>query len=330
MNVLAINVPVIVETLVLGIIASFIVALAVELWKKRRKMFHVTMSLDSSEVYSPQNKSDVSIQVGYKGKAIDHSLVILHVRITNDGVSDIMFKSHFADDIKISCKGYRLISVVAHDEKVKPQCALMDDGATLSWEILKSGESIKLSIAAQSDTLESKFNDPVVCFNSLTFGFRSDCIDTIDLSQELTQADEYRKLVFNGSVMKFILMASISMLFYFNNMNLSSRYDISYDGLSYRNATLLYSPLFKKYLLSSDSAAAKVLSKEDIKRIEYMIPADTKNTANRIGAIFEIIVILTIVLSVVSIILSRIRYSKSKLGRQGKKTNRKKRKARDD
>lgn len=326
MNILAINLPVILETLVLGVIASLIVALAVELWKKRRKMYHVTMSLDSSEVYSPQNKSDVCIQVDYKGKAIDNSLVIMHVSIMNDGMSDIMFKSHFADVIKISCKGYQLISVTARDDKMKPQCALMDDGATLSWEILKSGESIKLSIAAQSDSSESMFNDPVECFNSLTFEFRSDCIDTIELSQELTRADEYRRLVFNGAVMKFILMASICLLFYFNNMSLSSRYDISYDGLSYRNATLLYSPLFKKYLLSSDSAAARVLSRDDIKSIEHMIPADTKNTENRIGAIFEIVVLLTIVLSVASIILSRIRFSESKFGQGIKKTNRKKRK----
>ena len=57
MTILAINIPFILETLTLGIIASLIVALAVEIWKKCRKKHHISVTLDSSDVYSSQTFS---------------------------------------------------------------------------------------------------------------------------------------------------------------------------------------------------------------------------------------------------------------------------------
>lgn len=135
--ILVFDFRIILETLLLGILASLIVAVGVEIWKSRRKKYHISMKLDSSEIYSPRNKSEVSIKVDYKGKPIDKALVILHLSVINDGQNDIMFKSHFSEAIRISSKGYKFLSISTENDKVKPICELCEDGAQLSWEILK-------------------------------------------------------------------------------------------------------------------------------------------------------------------------------------------------
>lgn len=316
LTIMEFNLPFLFETLILGIVASLFVAIVVEWWKKRRKRFHVSVTLDSQEVYASQDRSDVKIKVDYKEKEVENALVIMHVRITNDGQNDIMFKTHFSDAILIECEGYDFLSISAEDSRVAPECVLNTDGtASLSWDILKSGEVIRLCIAAHSVTLLKDGLDGAECFNKLSFDFRSDCIDALTLTKELTQREINRRYALNGNVLKNVLMIALSLGTLLFEMSFSSRFDMVYDGQSYENATLLYSPLFQKYILSSDTARTKVLSRADILDVKSVIPSDAIITANWISAVLEVMVLLMIVVSVVSIVSSSVIYSRGRRGR---------------
>lgn len=312
MTILTVSFSFILESLILGILASLIVAVVVELWKKRIKKYHVSAVLESSELYVHQDKSDVHIKVDYKGTSIENTLVIINVSLVNDGKNDIMFRTHFSDDIKISSEGYRILSISARNDDVKPECKLEDDVAELSWDILKAGESISLRIAAQSVAPVSKTIDSVECFNNLSFEFRSDCLDGISPSHELTNHETNRRHLLNNSLLKYACILVISLFFFLFDMSFSSRFDVVYEGQTYQNATLLYSPLFKKYVLSSDSAATKVLSPEDLDCVNSVIPADAINAANKISYLLELMIMFMLVMSILSIILNRMAYRKLK------------------
>lgn len=94
--------------------------------------------------------------------------------------------------------------------------------------------------------------------------------------------------------------------------SLSSRYDIIYDGQICQNATLIYTPLFKKYILSSDTATTKILDTEDVHNIQSVAPTNQMTVANRITAMLEILIILTFVMSAVYLIFNGLQYSRYK------------------
>lgn len=307
-----INLSVILETLILGIVASSIVVIAVELWKNRRKRYHISVTLDSCEVYASQEKSDVMIKVDYKGRAVENALVVMYVCFTNDGQNDIRFKSHFSDAIAVKCDGYDFLSFTAEESRVDPKCFLNEDGsALLSWDILKAGETIHLCIAAHSNTSVKEGLDGVECFNKLSFDFRSDCIDNLEPSKEMTQSEIRRKRIFNVNLTKNILFIIVSLWMLLYDMSFSSRYDIVYDGQTYGNATLFYSPLFRKYILSSDTARTKILSLDETEGITAMFPTDYVNAASRMSAILEVMILMMIFVSIISIVINRLAFSSS-------------------
>lgn len=320
MTLSIINLTVILETLILGIVASSIVAIAVELWKNRRKRYHISVTLDSCEVYASQEKSDVMIKVDYKGRAVENALVVMYVCFTNDGQNDIRFKSHFSDAIAVKCEGYDFLSFTAGESLVDPKCFLNEDGsALLSWDILKAGETIRLCIAAHSNTSVKEGLDGVECFNKLSFDFRSDCIDSLEPSKEMTQREIRRKRIFNVNLTKNILFIIVSLWMLLYDMSFSSRYDIVYDGQTYGNATLFYSPLFRKYILSSDTARTKILSPDETEGITAMFPTDYVNAASRMSAILEVMILLIIFVSIISIVTNRLAFSLSSRKRRSLK-----------
>lgn len=315
-----INLTVILETLILGIVASSIVAIAVELWKKRSKRYHISVTLDSCEVYVSQEKSDVMIKVDYKGRAVENALVVMYVCFTNEGENDISFKSHFSDAIAVKCEGYDFLSFTAEESLVDPKCFLNEDGsALLSWDILKAGETIRLCIAAHSNTSVKEGLDGVDCFNKLSFDFRSDGIDNLLPSKEMTQSEIRRKRIFNVNLTKNILFIIVSLWMLLYDMSFSSRYDIVYDGQTYGNATLFYSPLFRKYILSSDTARTKILSLDETEGITAMFPTDYVNAASRMSAILEVMILMMIFVSIISIVTNRLAFSLSSRKRRSLK-----------
>lgn len=124
----------------------------------------------------------------------------------------------------------------------------------------QSGRNDTSCIAAHSNTSVKKGLDGVECFNKLSFDFRSDCIDNLVPSKERTQREIRRKRIFNVTLTKNILFIIVSLCMLLYDMSFSSRYDIVYDGQTYGNATLFYSPLFRKYILSSDTARKNIIS----------------------------------------------------------------------
>jgi len=309
---LTINFSLVFETLILGIMASLIVAISLEIWKKRRKKYHISVTLDSSDIYSSQIGKDVSIRVDYKGGAVENTLVIMCLSITNDGQEDIMFKSHFSDTIKIKIKGYKILSITSEDEKIKPKCGLIDDGASLTWDILKSRESIQLYIAAHSEQSATSMIDRVDCYNNLSFKFRSDCLDNIALSHEMTKMDASKRRFYNGAIMKYACMILICLLSFVSDMFISSRYDMLYEGKAYKNSTLLYTPLFKKYILNSDSAKTKVLTKGNVQNIDSIVPSNPVNTANWISRFYELTILSLIFVSLVVVTINLVGYLRYK------------------
>ena len=73
MILLALQLHYIIETLLIGILASLIVAIFIELWHNRGKKYRLSAKLDSVELYSPGSKSDVCIKVDYKGVPVDNA-----------------------------------------------------------------------------------------------------------------------------------------------------------------------------------------------------------------------------------------------------------------
>ena len=260
------------------------------------------------------------IKVDYKGRAVENALVVMYVCFTNDGQNDVRFKSHFSDAIAVKCEGYDFLSFTAEESRVDPKCFLNEDGsALLSWDILKAGETIRLCIAAHSNTSVKEGLDGVECFNKLSFDFRSDCIDNLLPSKEMTQREIRRKRIFNVTLTKNILFIIVSLCMLLYDMSFSSRYDIVYDGQTYGNATLFYSPLFRKYILSSDTARTKILSLAETEGITAMFPTDYVNAASRMSAILEVMILMMIFVSIISIVTNRLAFSLSSRKRRSLK-----------
>lgn len=194
-----------------------------------------------------------------------------------------------------------------------------DGSALLSWDIFKVGETIRLCIAAHSNTSVKEGLDGVECFNKLFFDFRSDCIDNLVPSKEMTQREIRRKRIFNVTLTKNILFIIVSLCMLFYDMSFSSRYDIVYDGQTYGNATLFYSPLFRKYILSSDTARTKVLSLVETEGITAMFPTDYVNAASRMSAILEVMILMIIIVSIISIVTNLLAFSLSSRKRRSLK-----------
>ncbi len=317
---ITINLSFILETIVFGISASLIATLFVELWKRRLKPFHISVTLDSCEVYSSQDNQDVRIRVDYKDKAVENTLAVMYVRIVNDGQNDIRFNSHFSDAISIKCEGFDILSITAEDSRVAPMCLLSDDGtALLSWDIFKRREKMRLCIAAQSKVPITKGTDGVECFNKLSFDFRSDCIDTMEPIKELTQQEARQKARYRNLLNLSTLNILACLFIILSEVSTSSRYDYYYDGQTYQNAVLFYSPLSRRYILDSDNAKTKLLSISDLKKIDSIVPSETRNAADRISAVFEALALIVLVLSIIMTIIIGVTYSRIKVESREKK-----------
>ena len=316
---LLISLSFMIQTLIIGIIGSLIAAAAFELWRNRRKKYHISLSLDSSEVYSSQKQSDVSIRVAYKGKTVKNSLVVLYLSLTNDGDNDIMFNSHFSDIIRITCKGYRFLSISSEDERIKPKCELTDGGeALLSWDILKRGEQVQICLTAQSNEPKNGL-DSSECFNGLQFDFRSDCIDSIKPLRKLSKPIRYYRRVLNELFFFFAYFALISLLFFYLDISFSSRYNIKYKETTYENATLLHVPLLRKYIINSDNAKPCIFSKGDIDKVTEVIPVKEFTVANKVSVVTEVLIVLTLLCIIIFMVSNRVRYVRSGKGYLPKK-----------
>ena len=88
------------QTLLLGILASAVVAVFFEFRKRRSDRYRISVFYKSSQLYVQKNAGDVGIKVNYLGKNIKTALVVLHVGLENKGRKDIMFSSHFTTKIR--------------------------------------------------------------------------------------------------------------------------------------------------------------------------------------------------------------------------------------
>ena len=302
--VLSISISYVLGSLTLGIFTSLFVAIIVEIWKRRRERYHLSVTLNSSEVYVPQNSSGVVLSVEYGSNRVDTALVILSISIKNDGKNDIMFRSRFSDDVRISCEGFRFISAIADESAVNPNCVSNDDGdILLSWDILKKNEKIDLNLIAQSDDSRTSSFDGVNCFNHLSFDFRSDCIDSIVPSKELTNREISFRQLCGKTIERCILSSVMMILLFLLETSMSSRFDISYSGNVYKNATIHYSPLFNKYYVFGGNLKTKIISIDDVQTDISLTLSNSIRDDMWIGALMELVCLLSIIFTIVSLVM---------------------------
>ena len=308
------------SALIIGILGSAIVTLLVEYWKYRKNRFHVDLKLGPSEFYSSKEKSDIGIKVVYKSQDVKTSLVILRASLINDGRFDIMFSSHFSEEIEMICPGYRIVSVSFHESPSKPVGMVTKDGhLSFSWDILKKGEVIRMEIAAIRDEENKRYPSNIESiFNSLHFKFRSDCIDSIkpkrvySLSDRVTMSS-WKRLVF---LSLFLLVASFMAIILI--CSILPRYSICLqDNHTYNNTALFYIPFADKYLIAPlGPEKSFITSVDNVKTTSLISPEKDAEyyTMSFMGVILCVLAALTLVLIIK--IVSRMRQSKLRIRRE--------------
>lgn len=264
------------QSLIIGIAASAIVAIVIELIRRRQKRFHVLFYHRFSQLYIPRNAGDVGIKVNYKTKDIKTALVVMHVCLENDGREDIMFSTHFSTKVRIHCQGYSFVAVNSEKNDCLPVFEQTEDGdLLLSWDILKKGEKIKFELVAESkDDLNGTLDD-VACYNSLSFSFRSDCLDKIVPEKAFTYEDarerNHKRLRIGYKVL--IISFALSMIMY--DMFVLTRYNLTLDnGQTLEESAIMFNPVIDRYIISSRNDGTVFIPSAEMKGALTVAPID--------------------------------------------------------
>lgn len=298
--------------LFVGILASLIVAILFEFRKYRKERFHIAARLYSSQTYCPFTDGDVGVQVSFKNRAIKSSIFVLKIVLENDGQKDIMFSSHFSEDIKIRPgNGEKIISIKTRDSRSLPSTVLSSDGlALLSWGILKVGEKIKLDIIMRCPEDETKDYDAVKSFNRLSFDIRSDCMDYIIPEREESDEEKRRtrmrsQVRFTGIVLSLLLVMAV-----FFSMLFSARYDLILNNEVIQDASIMYSSPLDKYIISPNEGAISYYSPQDMREgyLELSRPSQQMRWFNVVIEIaYVLFALFFLILSIIQSVAEHLR-----------------------
>ena len=245
--------------LLVGLLASAIVAVVVELVKKRKASYHIRSRKLSSRVYAAQTSGDVEIKVSYKSHEVNSSLLVMDMVLENDGKQDIRFDTHFSSGIYIKNPKFKFIYSETLSSDVSASCEFTEDYILVRWDILKVGEPILLKIVAEpKDNTELKKKNEAQFFRELQYEFRSDCINNI------CPEENKKPLIFRISRSPyFAFLSGVVMLTLYLFMALSVNVQYSFesgDDNEYVSfSTVLYSPVFDKCILLGKGTSVKVV-----------------------------------------------------------------------
>src|SRR5574344_626718 len=128
-------------TTIVGIVGSVILSYILSLCHERRKrnnLKHITLKYIDSEYYGIKGKGDVKMILNYKGTTIETPIVVLKLRIINDGNFDIKYNSVFTTPLTFHFPGFNLLSVNAKDDsEVFPSVEIKKNDVLVRWDILK-------------------------------------------------------------------------------------------------------------------------------------------------------------------------------------------------
>ena len=167
---------------VVGAIVSVLIQAIIKLFKPGKSDYHLSLDIKGGEKhFSSLESDDVSINVKYRGVSIEGEMAVLEIELYNDGRKAISFANHFNRPIYLKSDDYTIVSAKAVDsEKVGAKISKKEDGTIcISWDLLKSDESIRLQLIGQrkDETKKRWQKDQAPFYNSLKFNVRSDCVD---------------------------------------------------------------------------------------------------------------------------------------------------------
>ena len=292
--------------LLVGLLASAIVAVVVELAKKRKESYHIRSLKLHSRVYIAQKSGDVEINVKYKSHEVQSSLLVLNMLLENDGKQDIRFETHFSSGVFIRNPKYSFIYASAISNDVNASCELKEDGALVQWDILKVGESIllKLVVEPKEDTGFEPISETQF-FNGLNYEFRSDCIDTIKSEEE--RSPVLKRITRSPYFMALFGVVVLSMyMFMAMSINVKYSFESEIDNKPVQVSTVLYSSVFDRCVLFKKDSWLQVVRPEEMPITMTFEPIQ-KNSFDYISSIvIEIMVYLMAFLLICTFILSII------------------------
>ena len=150
-----------------------------------------------------------------------------------------------------------------------------DGDLLLSWDILKKGEKIKFELVAESkDDLNGTLDD-VGCYNSLSFSFRSDCLDKIVPEKAFTYEDarerNHKRLRIGYKVL--IISFALSMIMY--DMFVLTRYNLTLDnGQTLEESAIMFNPVIDRYIISSRNDGTVFIPSAEMKGALTVAPID--------------------------------------------------------
>ncbi len=243
------------------LVASLAIALFIEWLKARFSKRRLRVKINSAET-------------------VDHS-VLLNLSLRNTGREGLVFKDCFVGDLTVSIADYDIRFIEPIEGSVRPVCELEDGGAKLEWELLNPKEEILLFIRAERK--DGSLPDASACAKQLSFKFRSDCLDSFDYDYPQPESPQVPEMVragrgdlaLRGKIMRravfFMGLAAVGTLVYSYLTQNVLRYEVIYEGKTYRSSYVDFNVFDDSLHLSSEDGNVRIPLSE-FRSIEKMRP----------------------------------------------------------
>lgn len=170
---------------VVGAIIIWLLGVILRLFKPSRQNYHISLyKLGEEATFVSSIKGDLTVDVRYKGESYEGAVSILNIELMNDGKNDISYVNHFNRPILLKSNKYKIINAYELEgTDIRTNVSLNDDNTvSISWDLLKQKESIRVQLIGQlinEEKSDNKVNPYPSFFDSLQFNVRSDCVDYI-------------------------------------------------------------------------------------------------------------------------------------------------------
>ncbi len=198
---------------VLGVVIQWLAKSIFYLFRPTKQKYHLSLYRNGEEItFASVVRDGITVDVKFNEKKYDGVISILNIEIINDGQESISYVNHFNRPILLKSSKFNIIGAVPDkDTSVNTYIVLNEDNTvSISWDLLKHKESIKIQLIGQlieSERLEKPKGQKLYpsFFDSLQFNVRSDCVDYI-----LPGGVSYKMLAAYATLF-FILIAAIHM-----------------------------------------------------------------------------------------------------------------------
>lgn len=210
-------------------------------------------------LYLPKNEGDINLSVSYKGEDCKLPFVIENLVFANYGNKDVVFNQKFDRPVEIKSSVVKFVDIKCSqsNEEINSTIKMEDDTISLSWGILKKGESISIDVFGYLIDADNKSQLEGHCFNVYS---RAADIKKID--------QKTHKMSTSQKLMLFMSAWAIFVLYFTTVINSGLREvslvgDVSYKGEVIENATVLYNIFSNKYYITTTG-----------KRVDRYLPAE--------------------------------------------------------